>query len=451
VTDTRTALLELGEWAAELSWDQVPPWVQDRTALVLLDTLGVTLAGACTPEVIALRGTWLCADGPITVIGGGRGTAAHDAMWLNGIAACCLEMDEGNKFAQGHPAAHVVFALLAEAQTRPVTGEQFLLAFLAGHEVASRFGRSMRRRQGLHTHGHWGALGAAVAVARLRGADAVTTAAAMDAAAGLVLASPWESALRGSFVRNTWIGSANVAGTVAACLSLAGMAAVDGTADLTLGHLLGELDAAPLTAELGTRFDIIAGYFKRHSSCSYTHPPIDAVLALRAQGLVDPDNIGTVLVETNGLAAPLVSLDLSTRLAAMFSIPFTIAVALTEGTVLPPSFDEAHRTDSRLHDLMAKVEVRRTDAMDARLPAQRAARVTVTPLSGQQVVLEVPNPVGDADYYPFGRPEVVTKLEQLLDGETVRVLLRTVDELVRSDDAGALLGRLGTLHGQGSR
>jgi 2-methylcitrate dehydratase PrpD len=441
MSDTRAAVRELGAWAAGLRWADVPSDVQDRARLVLLDTLGVTLAGARTPELAALRASWAPAAGTVRIIGGDGSAAPHDAMWLNGIASCCLEMDEGNKFVQGHPAAHVLFAVLAEAQTRPAPGEALLAAFLAGHEVASRFGRAMARRPSLHTHGHWGALGAAAAVARLRGADATATAAAIDAAAGMVVAGPWESALRGSFVRNTWIGIANVAGTVAASLSAAGLAAVDGTPDLTLGGLLGELRPEPLTEELGTRFDVSYGYFKRHSSCSYTHPPVDAVLGLRSEPGLHPDTVESILVETNGLAAPLTGLELPTRLAAMFSIPYIVAVALVEGSVLPGSFDGAHRNDPALRSLMAKVEVRRTDAMDARLPAERAARVTITTTDGTTLVREVPNPVGDADHHPFGPDEVVDKLTSLLDADVVAALVHAVDGLAESADGGALLGQ----------
>jgi 2-methylcitrate dehydratase PrpD len=441
MSDTRAAVSALGEWAAGIRWSAVPEDVQDRTRLVLLDTLGVTMAGARTPELVALRRSWAPSAGPVRVIGGGVSAAAHDAMWLNGIASCCLEMDEGNKFVQGHPAAHVLFAVLAEAQVRPVAGDDLLAAFLAGHDVASRFGRAMRRRPGLHTHGHWGALGAAAAVARLRGADAAGTAAALDAAAGMVLAAPWESALRGSFVRNTWIGIANVAGTAAAALAGAGLAAVDGTPDLTLGGLLGELDPAPLTDELGRRFDVSYGYFKRHSSCSYTHPPVDAVLDLRHEPGVSPETVESILVETNGLAAPLDGQELPTRLAAMFSIPYVVAVALVEGAVLPGSFDAAHRDDPVLRRLMDVVEVRRTDAMDARLPAERAARVTITTTAGATMVREVPNPIGDADHHPFGRADVVDKLTVLLDAGVVGELVGAVDALADSADAGALVGR----------
>src|SRR5690606_36192325 len=157
-----------------------------------------------------------------------------------------------------------------------VSGPRLLTAILAGYEVAARFARACVPRPGLHPHGNWGATGAAAAVGVLYDLDASRLAAAIDAAGGLVLATGFESALAGSFVRNTWVGCAGVAGLTAANLARAGLGTVDGTAASTLGGLLGSMEPAELVDALGDRIDITGGYFKRHASCSYTHPPADA-------------------------------------------------------------------------------------------------------------------------------------------------------------------------------
>ena len=47
---------ELARFIARTGWDDMPEAVHRRAKLVLLDTIGVTLAGAARPEVIALRG-----------------------------------------------------------------------------------------------------------------------------------------------------------------------------------------------------------------------------------------------------------------------------------------------------------------------------------------------------------------------------------------------------------
>lgn len=427
------AVLRLGAFVADLEVDAVPAPVTDRLALVVEDGLAVALAGAATAELTALRAAWPAAPGPAALLGTATTTAVEPAIWLNGTALCCLELDEGDKFARGHPLAHVLPVALAVAAERGATGPQLCTALLAGHEVAARAGRATVLRAGAHPHGNWGALGAAAAAARLLGLDGTATAGAIDAAAGLVLAAPFASALAGTFVRNTWVGAAGVAGLVAARLAAAGLTSVDGTAAASLGALLGTFDPAALHEELGDRWDVQLGYLKRHASCSYTHPPADAALALRAAhpGL-DPASIRDVCVETHRLAAGLDRTATLTRLAAMFSIPHVTAAALTHGDVEPARTDAAHRAD--LRPLAARVRVVRDAELDARLPAERAARLTVTLDDGRRLGAEVANPVGDADHQPFGRDEVHAKAVRLLGADAAAVLAETTGRLLTTDD-----------------
>src|SRR5690606_20873234 len=169
---------------------------------------------------------------------------------------------------------------------------------------------------------------------------------------------------------------AGVAGLTAANLARAGLGTVDGTAASTLGGLLGSMEPAELVDALGDRFDITGGYFKRHASCSYTHPPADAAIAIRA---ANPElalaDIDEVIVATHRLAAPLSRTHTPTRLAAMFSIPYVVAVALRDGACLPSSFDDDARRDPTLADLAGRVRVEHLPELDERLPAERVAQI----------------------------------------------------------------------------
>jgi len=441
----------LGVFAAELSLHDLPERVRDALALTVLDTLGVGMAGGLTPELGRLRSAWSLPPGPAHLWGATTGTDIATATMLNGTAVCCLELDEGNKYARGHPAAHVVPVAVAVAERLRCSGPRLLTAILAGYEVAARFGRACAPRPGLHPHGNWGAIGAAAAVGVLYGLDPARLAAAIDSAGGLVLATGFESALVGSFVRNTWVGHAGVAGLTAANLARAGLATVDGTAASTLGSLLGTIDPAQLVEDLGSRFDITGGYAKRHASCSYTHPPADAALEIRT---AHPDlavaDIDEVVVETHRLAAPLSRTAVPTRLAAMFSIPYVVAVALREGACRPASFDDEARRDPDLASLAAKVRVEHRPELDERLPAERAARVHVRLRDGRQLSAEVPNPVGDAAYHPFGRPEIQAKLAQLLPAGLSDRVVAVADELWTAPDAAEVLARLSEAAGAAS-
>lgn len=440
------AVRDLGRFAVRTQLEDLPAPLHDRLRLSLIDNIGLTIAGHGIGEVRSLVETWSPREGPAHLFGTGRRVGVDDAAWLNGIAVCVNELDEGNKHARGHPVTHVISAALAVATERRASGRELLEAVMVGGEVASRFGRATQPAAGLHTHGHWGNAGAAAAVGRLMGLAPDAIAGAIDAAGGLVLATAFETALRGTFVRNTWLGAANVLGIVAARLAGAGLASIDGTAASTLGGLLGRLDADALTEGLGHRWDTGTGYFKRHASCSYTHPPADAALELRRQlGIVDPTAIDIIAVETHHLAAPLDRHEVPTRLASMFSIPHVVAVALLYGDCRPVRFDETHRGDPAVRHLVERTTVTRTDAFDARLPNERAVRVTVTLTDGRVMAVETPNPIGDADHHPFGRVEILAKLDDVLEGSALRAadIAAAVDGLAEADDVTSVLEAVG--------
>ena len=441
MAELAAAIRELGSFAAELKLGSVAEPVRQATDLVVLDSVGVMVAGMRTDELRALLQRLDPPAGPARLLGAGQYAPVEPATLLTGTAACVLELDEGNKHARGHPAAHVLPVALAVGAAVDATGEAVLTAFLAGHEVAARFGRATRLGPGVHPHGHYGATGAAAAAARLHGLDAGGIAAAIDAAAGLALAPPFESALAGSFVRNTWLGVAGVHGLLAAQLAAAGLATVDGTAAASLGGILGSLDPGPLTDQLGDRYDITLGYLKRHAACSFTHPAVDAVLDLVAGGL-DHRQVRGIRVETHALAAPLARTEPPTRLAAMFSIPHTVAAALVRGALDPEAAGPTARTDPDVRRLAAATTVVHRADFDDRAPAERPARVTLRLVNGSERSREVPNPVGDADYHPLGRDGVRAKLHALLGASDADHIEQVLGRLAGATSVRTLLAEL---------
>ena len=249
--EAREATRALGAWASGVQWDAVDDVVRERLTLVLLDSLGVTLVGSRLPEQQALVEAWRPGAGPAPLVGSGRTTGVEAAAWLNATAMVRLELDEGNKYAAGHPAAHGLWGVLALAADLDSSGADTAAALLVAYEVAARFGRATRLRPGAHPHGSWGVAGAAAGCARLLGLDAAAVAAAIDTGAGMPVAAHFSSALDGNEVRNAWMGASNLAGLAAARLAAAGGAQCTGTAASSLGDRLGTFDPAALTDGLG--------------------------------------------------------------------------------------------------------------------------------------------------------------------------------------------------------
>lgn len=427
--------------AVALSYDALPPAVRDRVPVVLADLLGVSAAGLRTPELRALVDAWPAPAGDHPLPGTSVRTTPETVALLAATAACSQELDEGNKHAAGHPAAHVVFAAIAAAQQAPapVDGRRFLAAVAGGYEVAARFGHAVRREPAWHPHGHWGVTGAAFAAATLLGATSAQVAAAVDASTGLMTVAPWATVLAGDPTRHLWMGQANLAGLSAAHLARAGLVTNRGGAAEALA-LVGSLDPDVLVADLGTRWLAAEGYLKQHAACSFTHAAVDLVLALRRSGGWEPGDVARIDVRIHSLATPLLTRSPANRLAAMFSLPFTVATAAVSGVVSPATMTPGTSAFLAAEAFSERVQVEIAADLDAHLPTRRVCEVLVTLRDGSRVALAQPDPIGDTAHFPLDDAALVAKLDGLsLPGGS---LLAAVRRLVDAPDVVRALAEL---------
>ena len=123
----------------------------------------------------------------------------------------------------------------------------------------------------------------------------------------------------------------------------------------------------------------------------------------------------------------------------------TITLRFAEPSDAPGLFAHARDPEvTRFFSWGPYARVEEAEAYVARLPAERAARVTLTLDDGETLAAEVANPVGDADHHPFGHAEVTAKLAALLAPCRIDPdrLWQLVIALPDALDAGALLGDL---------
>lgn len=413
---TARALTTVAAWSAGLRWDDVDEDVRDRLALVLFDTVAVARAGAALAENRRLRTAWPSATGAASVFDD-LPAAADRAAWLNGTAAVALELDEASRVTRGHAASHTVFAVLAAAQERGASAGETCAALLAGHEVASRVGRSVTMAPGLHPHGSWAGLGAAAGAARVAGLDTAGTAVALDVAGGLMLAAPWACAPGGSPVRNLWVGFANQAGLIAARVARArDDDTVHGVVHPAFTLALGELRAEEIDRDLGVDYAVRTDFIKRHAACGYSHAVLDVVLDLVATGRVPrrPDEIDSVLVRGTSLTAELDVISADTRMGALFSLPYLVAAAIALGETGPAITEASTRTRPDVLALAARVKVEIDPELEARMPLDRGARVEITPRGGDPLAGETPNARWDPRHFPATWDDVLGKAERLL-------------------------------------
>jgi 2-methylcitrate dehydratase PrpD len=390
----------LARFAADTRLDALPATAVDAARLVLLDTVGAIVAGSALPENRRL------ADLAASRVPGGRATllghgARSDASWAalaNATAGVALEMDEGNRLGGGHPAIHVIPAALAVAEERGVHGRRLLEAIVAGYEVGSRLGGATTARPNVHSHGTWGTISTAVAVARLAGVDGAAMRRIVNLAASMSPANTWTPALEGATIRNLYPGRSAWQGILAVDLDGCGFTGLADAPSDVYGTLLADRFEPDLAvAGLGERYRIEANYFKLYACCRYNHFALDAIEALGRAHPLPADEVASVTVTTIPFGLRMADPNPRTMLAAKFSIPWAVAARLVLGHAGVEAFTERALGDPRVRALAGRVAVAADPEMSPRRTDAPTARVTIALRDGR--VLEQTATVvrGDAD------------------------------------------------------
>ena len=232
----------LARFVADTRWEAIPAMVQRHAKLVLLDTLGVILAGSTRPEVAALRQGLLATGGAgATVYAAGWPAAdPRTAALLNGVAGRSIELCEGLRFVSGQAAMQVLPGVLAVGEQRQRSGRELLTALVLGYDVAARLAGGFTPRPLAHQNGQVSLLAAAAAGARLSGLDAAGVSRAMRAAAVMMLTPSYTNAVAGATALNVAGGISGFAAAVAPELARAGFTAQPDAIEEALANLTGD-------------------------------------------------------------------------------------------------------------------------------------------------------------------------------------------------------------------
>ena len=379
-------LRDLAEYLTGIRWTNFSEETVVAAKLVLADTLAAIVFGNQSQEIGEMADRIRKREsGSFDIFGTRWQTGAYSAAFLNGFGSVATEMDEGNQWSKGHPAAHVVPALLTSAQAMDnCSGQRLLQAVIAGYEACSRFGRATTLRPEAHAHGTWGVMGAAASVALLNGADAEQWVQAVMVSSHLALPTMWNSALEGALVRNVYAGHAAEIGLRAWDFVQSGIGAPKQSVEYVFGSVLGQrFNPADLHEGLGDVWDIQRNYFKPYAFCRYAHAPIDAFSRILERHAVTLEKIARIEVKTYARAATLNNQQPHNVLAAKFSIPYALAVRFFTGKADVRSFGEELLFHEGIRQLMKKIEVVPSAELEKDYPSIMPAVVTLTTTDGE--------------------------------------------------------------------
>jgi len=443
----------LAAFVAATRFEALPAPTVAAAKLVLLDTLGAIVAGSAEAENVELArlAAARTAQGTATLIGQ---RAKADPFWAaltNAAAGVALEVDEGHRLGGGHPAIHVVPGALAVAEERGLGGRRLLESLVAGYEIGSRIGGATTVRANVHSHGTWGTISTAVAVAKLGEAPAERIRAIINLAASMSPANTWTPALDGATIRNLYPGRSAFQGMLAVDLQRCGFTGLDDGPSDVYGTLLADafdgaaavsgIDALARSDAEREPYRIEQNYFKLHACCRFNHFALDAVMELRRVHRLEASAVGKVEIVTIPFAVRMSEPAPATSLAARFSIPWAVAAALVLGRTDPSAFDETALGDARIRDLARRVVITTDPAMSPRRVDAPTARVRVMLRDGRTLEETTTVVRGDA-LSPVPRDEITAKFLALaspvLGDAQARKVADTVAETDTLEDIRAL-------------
>src|SRR5687768_4978310 len=126
------AIERLAQFVATTPWDGIPVAVREHAKLVLLDTVGVILAGSVQPEVAGVRERLTATGGHgATVYAPGAATTdPRTAALLNGLAGRSIELCEGHRYVSCQGAVQVLPTALASGEWLERSGAEILAGLI---------------------------------------------------------------------------------------------------------------------------------------------------------------------------------------------------------------------------------------------------------------------------------------------------------------------------------
>ncbi len=382
---------ELARYCAGLQRAELPPEVVVRTKFLVLDLVANIVRARhdaeSTPALLAATRALGLAAGNAGVFADAARYTPAGAAFLNGALAHSLDFDDTHAAGSLHPGAPVIPAALAAGEMVGASGADVLAAIVAGYEVTCRVALALpagaHYDRGFHPTATCGVFGAAVAASRVFGLNAAQT----EDAIGIALsqsAGSLQFLANGAWTKRFQVGWAAMSGLAAATLAREGFVGPSEALEGRLGFLHAYAPSptpARVTQDLGTVFELMATAVKPYPSCRYGHAGIDAVLALRAEHNLGPDDIESITYGLSNAGLLLVGVPAEKRanpqniVDGQFSGPFVLSCALVTGAMGWDSYRELHNPVVRA--LLPKVHCVHDADIQAEYPRNMSGRITI--------------------------------------------------------------------------
>jgi 2-methylcitrate dehydratase len=363
----------------------------------ILDSLGCAIAALPGAPFAALRDQFeeYRADGPCTLIGGGKTSADQAALFNSGLVRYVDLLD--SYMSPGglcHPGDNFG-SVLAAAESADASGEQFMLALAVAYEIQCRFTAVVPVMAKGFNHAIQLAMSVAASAGKLFGlspdqiAHAIAIATVDNISLTCVHAEPVSQ----------WKGfSPGMTGMRAVYSASLAKRGFTGPAGLFEGpNGLERMFAQPIPADWDDpSLEIVKQtVLKKYCSLIHGQPVLEAVLALKRSHGVSAGDVERVTCDIFQTGYDIAggggfgSKDQPrTKEQADYNLKYLIAAALLDDQVGPAQLEPARIRAADAQALLARVDIRPHDGFTARYPQELNARITMSLRDGRVLTKE---------------------------------------------------------------
>jgi 2-methylcitrate dehydratase PrpD len=340
--------------------------VQERAAIVIVDTIAAILAGTKGDVAEPLR----CYAEPSI----GKGDAAvfgwddvkvpgEIAAFVNGTLGHALDFDDVVSLIPAHPSAVVVAALLAAKPHGDLTGAELLEAYVVGVEVAAKIGKGIglgHYNQGYHATGTIAIFGGIAAVAKLLDLDELQTRYALGIGVSMAAGLQVNFGTMTKPAHTGWAAkNALVAAELAKCGWTSSEVALDGKEGFFTVYGTEKSSTESVVEWLANPwlFEDPGVALKQYPCCYAVHRAVDGVRGM-LKGPFATEDIAAIRcsVPPTGLR-PLLYKRPRTGLEGKFSMEYALAATVHDGTLTLDSFEDDQVLRPEIAELYEKISV----------------------------------------------------------------------------------------------
>ena len=414
---------ELASFASSLQAKDIPAPVMSRAEDFLVDWFGSAVAGKGSRPVEIITqfaqnmGGFGTHPGPSEILVTRKSSSPFLAAMANAAASHVAEQDDVHNGSVFHPATVVFPPALACAQAIGASGEDLLVAAVAGYEVGIRVGEFLGRShyKVFHTTGTAGTIAAAATVGRLLNLNPHQMLHAFGSA-GTQSAGLWEFLRDAADSKQLHTAHAASTGLMSAYIAQSGFTGaqhiLEGKQGLAAG-MSSDANPSKLVDQLGTRWALAETSFKYHASCRHTHPAADALLQVMLAHKLKPSDITRVetLVHQGAIDVLGPVTNPSTVHQSKFSMGTVLAIIAHYQFAGLQEFDE-HFQDDAICLFRDRVMMTLDSEVDAAYPQRWIGKVKVHLNDGQILDGRVDEPKGDPGN-SLSRTEITDKAMRL--------------------------------------